>query len=248
MGTESFWVPAVLAAVSGGAQYANAKNATTRANNAEVQSIQDQNQLRQQANSQVQNLTRQIGNNQPNALADTAKTAFINTLRQNAAGSTQGGNTAPGSTNFGSSVSALPPSAVGSSRYKAGTANSQQQVEQFGNTNAGEMAQADAAVRQRQGEGLAQQTLGTNLNTLGAESYTKNFVDQLRAQAGGQTSPWVSLFSNIAGNLANYGSKNWGGTNGSPSNGLDTGWLNGTTPITTPIYNPQPTMPSNPYG
>ena len=57
------------------------------------------------------------------------------------------------------------------------------------------MANADAAVRQRQNEGLAMQTLGTNLNTIGAESYTKNFVDQLRAQTAGQQSPWVSLFS-----------------------------------------------------
>ena len=211
MGTEALWVPLALAAVSGGAQYANASNAASRANNAEGQSIADQAMFRNQANSGVQQLTKQIANNQPNALTDQAKTAFVNTLRQNAAGSTQGGNTAPGNTDFGQSVSALPPGSVGSKQYKQGNANSQQQVEQFGNTNAGEMAAADAAVRQRQNEGLSMQTLGTNLNTLGAESYTKNFVDQLRAQQAGQQSPWVSLFSNIAGNLANYGSKNWGG-------------------------------------
>ena len=40
MGTEEFWVPLALAAVSGGAQYANASNATSRANNAEVQTIE----------------------------------------------------------------------------------------------------------------------------------------------------------------------------------------------------------------
>ena len=230
MGTEEFWVPAVLAAVSGGAQYANASNATSRANNAEAQSIADQQQFRNQANSGVQQLTKQIANNQPNALADQAKTAFINTLRQNAAGSTQGGNTAPGNTNFGASVSALPPGTVGSSRYKQGTANAQQQIEQFGNTNASEMANADAAVRQRQNEGLAMQTLGTNLNTIGDESYTKNFVDQLRAQTAGQQSPWVSLFSNIAGNLANYGSKNWGGTPSTAGAVLGNGAVTGYSP------------------
>jgi hypothetical protein len=46
-------------------------------------------------------------------------------------------------------------------------------------------------------QGLALNTLGTNLNTLGAESYTKNFVDQLRSQAAGQANPWVGLFSNM---------------------------------------------------
>jgi hypothetical protein len=208
MGTEAFWVPAVLAAVSAGGQYANASNAASRANNGETQSIIDQGQIRNQANGQVQQLTKQIAGNNPNALKDQAETSFVNALRQNAAGSTQGGNTAPGSTNFGASVSALAPSTVGSSRYKAGTAASQKQVEQFGNTNAGEMASVDAAVRQRQNEGLAMQTLGTGLNGLGAQSYTKNFVDQLRAQTAGQQSPWVGLFSNLAQNAASYYSKN----------------------------------------
>ena len=212
MGTEEFWVPLALAAVSGGAQYANASNAASRANNAEGQSIADQAMFRNQANSGVQQLTKQIANNQPNALTDQAKTAFVNTLRQNAAGSTQGGNTAPGSTNFGQPVSALAPGTVGSSRYKQGTANSQQQVEQFGNTNAGEMAATDAAVRQRQNEGLSMQTLGTNLNTLGAESHTKNFVDQLRAQTAGQSNPWVSLFSNMLGKGAQAYAMNGGGS------------------------------------
>lgn len=216
MGTEEFWVPLALAAVSGGAQYANASNAASRANNAEAQSIADQAQYRNQANSVVKNLTSQIQNNSPNALKDQATTAFVNTLRRNAAGASQG-NTSPDSTNFGASVSALPPSVVGSSRYKSGTANSQQQVQQYGNTNASEMASADAAVRQRQLEGLDMQTAQSGLNTLGAESYSKNFVDQLRAQLAGNQNPWVSLFSNIAGNLANYGSKNWGGSTSAPA-------------------------------
>jgi len=64
------------------------------------------------------------------------------------------------------------------------------------------MGAIDAAVRQRQNEGLAQQTLGTNLNTLGAQSYTKNFVDQLRAKASGQATTWVGLLGQLA---TNYG-------------------------------------------
>lgn len=212
MGTEEFWVPAVLAAVSAGGQYANASSAASRANNAQTQSIIDQGQYRTNALSGVQQLTKQIANNSPNQLTDQATSAFVNTLRKNAVGSTQGGNTAPDPTTFGQSESALPSSTVGSSQYKKALAGSQKQVEQYGNTNAGEMGAVDAAVRQRQGEGLAMQTLGTNLNTQNEESYTKNFVDQLRAQASGQANPWVGLFSNVAGNLANYGSKNWGGT------------------------------------
>lgn len=210
MGTEAFWVPLALAAVSGGAQYANASSAASRANNAETQSIIDQGQYRNNAMSGVQQLTKQVASNSPNQLTNQATSAFVNTLRKNAAGSTQGGNTAPDPTTFGQSESALPTSTVGGAQYKKGLANSQKQVEQYGNTNAGEMGAIDAAVRQRQNEGLGMQTLGTNLNTQNEESYTKNFVDQLRAQSSGQANPWVGLFSNMAGNLANYGSKNWG--------------------------------------
>jgi hypothetical protein len=215
MGTEEFWVPFALAAVSGGAQYANAQNATSRANNAEAQSIADQQQYRTQANGMVNQLTKAVANNSPNQLADQAQTSFVNTLRKNAAGSALGGGTSSDPTLFGASTSALPPSTVGSSQYKNALANSQKQVEQYGNTNAGEMSAVDAAVRQRQNEGLAMQTLATNLNGLNQQSYQKNFVDQLRAQMAGQESPWVSLFSGLAGNAGNTISKNglpWGGT------------------------------------
>lgn len=233
MGTEAFWVPLALATASGGAQYENANAATSRANNAEAQTIADQTQFRNNANSAVKQLTSKIASNSPQQLQDQATSAFVGNLRRNAAGSTQGGNTAPDSTTFGASESALAPGVVGSSRYKQGNAASQQQVEQYGNTNASEMAATDAAVRQRQGEGLAMQTLGTGLNTIGVESQTKSFVDQLRAQAAGQQNPWVGLFSSMAGNLANYGSKNWGAPAAagnassyygdlSPNGGLDT--------------------------
>ena len=242
MGTEEFWVPLALAAVSGGAQYANASSATSRANNAEAQTIDDEQQYRTQANSAVNQLTKQIANNSPNQLANQAQTSFVNTLRKNAAGSALGGGTSSDPTLFGASTSALPPTSVGSSQYKKALGNSQQQVESYGNQNAGEMSAVDAAVRQRQNEGLAMQTLSTNLNGLNQQAYQKSFVDQLRAQAAGQQNPWVSLFGNVAGNAGQSISKNglpWGqGTGGS----LDD-WTNGI--INTAVNNAYPPS-SNP--
>jgi hypothetical protein len=203
-GTEEFWVPAVIAAVSAGAQGVNQMQATKRAQNAEGQSIADQDQFREQANSQVKNLTQQIATNSPQQIQQKEEGDFVNTLRRNAAGSaTPNATSSVSDTNFGAPVSALAPTTGTSSRYKTAVANSQQQTQNYGNTNAGEMSAIDAAVRQRQNEGLAMGTLGANLNTLGAESYTKNFVDQLRASTGAQTSPWVSMFSGILGKGAN---------------------------------------------
>jgi hypothetical protein len=212
MGTESFWVPAAIAALGTGAQYINQSNANKRQQTAEVQAIGDQQQIRGNANAQVKQLTDQIAQNTPAQIQGQETGAFVNTLRKNAAGSTQGGATNTNDTNFGAPVSALPPAAGASSRYKSDLGTSQKQTEEFGNTYANEIGAIDSAVRQRQNEGLAMGTLGTSLNGLGAQSYTKNFVDQLRAQAAGQANPWVSLFAGMAKNGANAYAMGAGGS------------------------------------
>jgi hypothetical protein len=197
-GTEEFWIPAVIAAAGAAGQGVNQANANKRASNSEVQAMDSQQQFRQQANDQVKNLTQQIAGNNPQQIANKETSDFVNTLRKNQAGSAQPGATSSTpDTNFGAPVSALPPAAGASSRYKSDASSSQKQTQQYGTDIASEMGNIDAAVRQRQNEGLTLQTLGTNLNTLGAESYTKNFVDQLRSQAAGQSNPWVGLFSNM---------------------------------------------------
>jgi hypothetical protein len=217
MGTEAFWVPALISAVGSAGAAVNQSNANSRAQNTEVQSIDDQQQIRQQANDQVKNLTQQIATNSPQQIANQETSQFVNTLRKNQAGSAapNASSSAP-DTNFGAPVSAMPPAAGASSRYKTDAANAQQQTQAYGNSYATEVGNIDAAVRQRQNEGLALNTLGTNLNTLGAESYTKNFVDQLRAQSAGQSNPWVGLFSNMLQKGASAYASNYGGPSSTP--------------------------------
>lgn len=210
MGTEEFWVPAALAAVSAGGQYVNQQQANSRQQSGEVQAIQDQEAIRQKANAQVSGLTKQIAQDSPAQIAGKSTGDYVSQLRKNAAGSTQGGPTTGGAQAFGQPTSALPPSSVAgaNSRYGAALGAGQQQVENFGNTYAGEMGQLDAATRQRQNEGLSMQTLAGGLNTLGMQSYGTNFVDQLRSQASGQANPWISLLSNLVGGAGNQMSKN----------------------------------------
>jgi hypothetical protein len=209
LGTEEFYVPLILAAVSAAGQQVNQSAANSRAQNTEVQNLQQQQQLRQQANDQVKSLTQQISTNNPQQIADQDQTAFVNNLRKNEAGSAAGGSTGTNSNTFGQPVSALPQTISGASKqYQAGTANAQKEAQQYGNTEAGQMSAIDAAVRQRQNEGLAMQTLGTNLNLLGGQSQMSNFVNQLRAQTAGQSSPWASLFSGILGGTAKAGATN----------------------------------------
>ncbi len=217
MGTEAFWVPVALAAVSEGANYANQSAATSRANTAETQNILQQQQLRSKAQGDVGALTSQIASNNPTQLASQATGDYIANLRKNAAGSVSGGSTTGSPTTYGASTSSLPASVGGSARYKSSLPTSQQQVEDYGNQYADEMGNIDAAVRQRQNEGQATQTLATGLNGLNLQSYGANFVNQLRAQTAGQANPWVSLFAGMLGSGAKAYSKNAGGS-GTPVN------------------------------
>jgi len=207
-GTEEFWVPAVLAAVSAGGQAINQSNANARQQNAETEAIDAQEQYRQQANDQVKALTQQINQNTPQQIQNSEQAQFVNQLRQNQAGSAAGGSTSNDPNNFGAPVSALGNTAGASKAFKASADNSQKETQQYGNTEAKQLSALDAAVRQRQNEGLAMNTLQTNLNTLGQASAGTGFVNQLRAQTAGETSPWATLFSNILGGTANTAAKN----------------------------------------
>lgn len=233
MGTEEFWIPAVMAAVSTGAEAVNQQQANSRQQNSEAQSIMDQQQYRNQATAEVNKQIQNIKQSNPTALQDQATSAYVSQLRKNAAGAQSGTNNA--SQTFGQSTSALAPSVNGNARYNKDVASSQQETQQYGTNEAQEMGAIDAAVRQRQNEGLAAQTLGSNLDVLGAESYGTSFVDQLRAQAAGQTNPWVSLGSSILSQAASGASKNM---TGAPSGTTSYGQVgtNGNSKAGTPLW------------
>lgn len=208
-GTEEFWVPALLAAAGSGVNAINTKNANSRQQAGEVQTILDQQKLQQKGGSQVKALTDQVARNTPDQLAAQATGQYVDALRKNAAGTSKGGS-GGASILFGQPTSSLPTTINAGSRYKTDTAASQRETQDYGNELAGEMGQIDAATRQRQNEGLAASTLGTNLNLLGAQSYTQNFADQLRTQAAGQQSPWLTLVGSVLGGVGNTMSKNAG--------------------------------------
>ena len=197
MGTEAFWIPAAIAAVSAGANYANTTQANKRQDTSEAAAIANQQAIRQKGEAQVNQTVQDIAKSNPNAIAGKATGQYVDQLRRNAAGSSSPGVS-----------SALAPVAGGSSRYNADKATAQQAVESYGNEKATEMGDLDAAVRQRQNEGLEMSTLNTNLNTLGAQSYAQNFVDQLRSSVAGQPNPLVSLFAGLGTNAASFLSRN----------------------------------------
>lgn len=182
-----------------------------------MSNIGQQQQLESKAANEATQLTQQIAKNNPQQIQAQETSAFVNNLRKNQGATNPSGGSLNPTAGAGS---ALSPVVGGSARYNADVGNAQTAQEQYGNTTANEVAAVDAAVRQRQNEGLAMNSLATNLNTLGAQSSALNFVNQLRAQAGGQTNPWVSLGTNLLGNAGTSLSKNWPGGVPSTSNSL----------------------------
>ena len=196
MGSEALWVPLAVSALSAGVGYANNKAASDRQTNATVQGLQDQEKLRQQGNAEASALTKQIATDSPDKIAAKATGDYVKQLRTASANAK------------GSKSSALAPVVGGSSRYGSSVADAGAASDTYGRDYAGQMGQLDAAVRERQNEGLAQQTLGTNLNRLGAQSQTQGFVDSLRAAAAGTPNPYAALGSQLLGSFAGGLSKN----------------------------------------
>ena len=85
MGTEEFWIPAVLAAVGTGASAYNSISANQRSQAQEAQGIQQQQALRQQAAGMVNKTVQSIAASDPAALQRQATGAFVNQLRTNEA-------------------------------------------------------------------------------------------------------------------------------------------------------------------
>jgi hypothetical protein len=208
VGTEAFWVPLVLSAVGTGAEAVNQRNANNRAQGVETQNIIQQQQLENEANVGAKNLTRQIANSSPAAVANKQEGAFVQNLRQNEAGASAGGSTTNDNDLFGQSTSGLPSSTVGSSRFKQDNATAQTQVNQYGSDLAKTMSNINAPVIQRQEEGLGMQDYATGLNLLQGQSQGENFVNQLRAEAAGQANPYVSAIAGMFTKGANAYSKN----------------------------------------
>lgn len=194
MGTEEFWVPAVISAIGTGAQAINTRSANNAQDASETQAIIDQQKLQNAGAGAASKLTRQVQADTPNQIAAKSTGDYVAALRKNASAQALDG---------GGSTSSLSPVAGANPRYASDVAAANKGVQSYGNTYATDMGNIDAAIRQRQNEGNAMGTLGTQLNGLNAQSNSTNFVDQLRSQVAGQANPWVSLFSALAKNGAN---------------------------------------------
>jgi hypothetical protein len=177
VGTEEFWIPAAIAALGTGVQQYGASQANGEAQKVEAQGLAQQQALRQQAAGNVNKTVQQVQQSNPAALQRQSTTDFVNNLRANASATNSGAPAVPGA----------------SSRYGAANATGANTVDNFGNTLASDLGGMDAAVKQRQQEGSALQTLGTNNGLLGEQSAADAFITQLRAAQAATPNPWYKI-------------------------------------------------------
>jgi hypothetical protein len=216
-----------MTALSAGGQAVEQNQSQSRQNAAETQDLIDQQRLQSQGAGAVQRETQQIAQSNPDQIAQSERANFVQQLRRNAAGSMAGGATSGAPTLFGAPTSAVGSTAGADPRFGKMLTNDQQQVQDYGNTYSDELSNMDAAVRQRQNEGLGLETLGTNLNRLDVQSYGDNFVNGLRAQAAAQTNPWATL----ATTMLQRGAQAYAANAGTPADKA------GVTGVQAPYYN-----------
>jgi len=97
---------------------------------------------------------------------------------------------------------------VGSSRYKAGVENAATTVKNYGARQSFDLAQIDAAARQRESEANDRASLGSNLKTLADAGDTDLYLAKLKA-AREQPNPWITLLAQLGGRIGrNYMTKN----------------------------------------
>ncbi len=184
MGTEAFWVPAVIAAAGAGVQQVDAHQTAQRQDEEAAQGIRIQGDTQQKADAQVAQNIQKLQGSSPDAVRANAANAFLTQLRRNSA-------TATGS-----------PVAGGSARYKGDIANSTQDVADYGANLADTQSRILAPNLQRQQEGQNSQQLAANLSEIGRQSNANQFLTQLRMR-GITPNPWAQAGGSVLEGVGN---------------------------------------------
>jgi hypothetical protein len=203
-------IGAALSAAGTGVSVYNSDQQAKQQDQAAAQSIINQGKLNSQANSQVQNLTKEIANSTPDQAAAAQKAAYTSALQ----------NALPAS-------STDPTMSGASKRYNTDAANDAASVRQYGNTQAGIDANVNAPQLQRLGESFDIGNTASNLGLL--QNQSAGLSTELSAQEKSiQSNPWLStLGSAMATGGTIYGSKYNSSTNINPDPyyGAGANWL-----------------------
>ena len=184
--------PAIIAALSAGAQVYNQNKVAKDQAAITSQGLNEQAANQRNADEEVQRGIGEVANASPDEARKEATNAFLDQLRRNRS-QTMGADTAGGSDRFNDDTAAA----------KAGVA-------QYGEQAADVQGRINAPALQRQNESVSTGRLASNLAQYGRNARATDFLTRLRAGAV-QQDPWINagaeLGQGVAGGMAASGGR-----------------------------------------
>lgn len=197
MGTEAFWIPAVMAAVSAGATYYDGRQQQKRADNITLQGLQQTSQRQRKADAVTQQMLQEFGASNAEGEKQSTMKGFMEQLTRASPDAQRGLQSRGGE----------------SETFRRDAADAALGVQKSGEEYAGLASRLDAPGLQRQREKKGLFDRGMDIGMIGreqegADRHTKLRLSQIRSN------PWLQALSQAA---SAYGSS-YGGGGGGVSN------------------------------
>jgi hypothetical protein len=173
MGTEAFWVPAVIAAAGAGVQAKSQDDMLERQDNQAAEGIRQQGARQKQADDRIAQEITGLENSTPEDSQAQATDAFMSQLKRTRAQARGEGVT--GAT---------------SSAYAADSARAADDVDKYGANRAGVLGRINAPGLQRTAEGVSMSRAGSDIGAIARNANGDNFLNQLRLNSV-RANPWM---------------------------------------------------------
>lgn len=209
MGTEAVWIPLVMAAVAGGATYANNRQQAKKADNITSQQLLRSGERQKKADSKVAELIDTTAKSDAKDEKGSIMAGYMQQLQAARGGAQNGLQTPAASSRFAQEATAA---ALG--------------IDAGGKDYAETTSRLDAPILQRQGEALARRDTGVDIGTILREQEGDDAGVALKMRTI-RDNPWLLALSQAA---SSYG-KNYTGGAGAGSTAapkMSAGWGTGT--------------------
>lgn len=185
MGSEALWVPAVLAAVGGGASYVSQKQAADKQDDMLGAQIRQQSARQDEADKSVNQL---IANRTTSDAANERGNASTQYLQQVRAAQ-------------GTASNGLRQAGAVSDAYQQQSNDAALGIADYGANVANLMARIDAPQQQRQREAIEGAQLGSDLGLIGRRAAGDDYLAKIKMQ-GVRANPWLAAFGQAASGAA----------------------------------------------
>lgn len=202
MGTEAFWIPAVMTLVSAGAGYANQRSKQKKSDRIAMDSLNQSKAKQARADQVNNNLIEDISRSSPEAEKGNRLKDYLAQLSGNAPNANGG----------------VMPVGGASDAYSKDAAAAALGIDAYGKDLAGTTSIIDGAGDQRRREGKSIFDGGLDLSLIGREQEGANRVTDLKLK-GVRDNPWLQALQAVAG----AGAAGYSGGGGGASAGGGTG-------------------------